>query len=163
MCSTHSGVGPYTPPTCKQNFCINPLELFYVTDSSILPIYLLNPLYGLMDIYVLYWSIIQYHATLLLKLFHLWMKKLLLLAPFQLDPVVFLHTSNILCICMCIHAHFGIFLISGIIGFSKLVFCISSPVLELAIKKPCFLLLRKGIRNPDLGPERAYFYWYPYF
>lgn len=39
----------------RAEYLINHLELFCMTDSSILPIYLCNQSYGLMDIYVIYW------------------------------------------------------------------------------------------------------------
>lgn len=79
-------------------YCIY-LEFFHMTDLSILPIYLCNQSYGLMDTFDICWLIIQYYFTLLLKLFHLQMKRLPSVS-FLIGPCVLLTYFH-----HCAHKH----------------------------------------------------------
>lgn len=79
--------------------------------------------YGLMNIYVMFWIIIQYYLFLCSKCFSFGHWGLFQLVLYLFD------TPSLLCVCVCALCVcvFSIFLLSGIIRCSRLILYISCP------------------------------------
>lgn len=102
---------------------------------------------GLMNVDLLVWVLIYHYLILLLNLFQLWPLEVLPLG--SCGPLKYPQQCELFQ--GFEHIHTFCF---------RLVLCISCPSLGVGhfSKKPCFLLLKNGLRNQDLGTRYTHCY-----
>lgn len=140
--------GVTRPPPWRQRICViiwNSSTQVFVSSPILLTysmIYLDE--YGLMNVDLLLWVLIYHYLILLLNLFQLWPLEVLPLG--SCGPLKYPHQCELFQ--GFEHIHTFCF---------RLVLCISCPSLGVG-HFSCFLLLKNGLRNQDLGTRYTHCY-----